>query len=68
MCAVAGPGEKLLLSRNAHKSVIAAVIINGVVPIWVHPKFDGERHMAHPPEATTCATGCGSTRTPRACC
>ncbi|MDN3261523.1 ornithine decarboxylase [Streptomyces sp. CSDS2] len=51
MLAVAGPGEKLLLSRNAHKSVIAAVIINGVEPIWVHPKFDGERHMAHPPEA-----------------
>ncbi|MEW2286117.1 ornithine decarboxylase [Streptomyces sp. NPDC047841] len=51
MCSVAGPGEKLLVSRNAHKSVIAAVIINGVEPIWVHPKFDGERHMAHPPEA-----------------
>ncbi|WP_324787282.1 ornithine decarboxylase [Streptomyces sp. H51] len=50
MCSVAGPGEKLLLSRNAHKSVIAAVIINGVRPIWVHPKFDGERHLAHPPE------------------
>ncbi|WP_129305100.1 aminotransferase class I/II-fold pyridoxal phosphate-dependent enzyme [Streptomyces sp. L2] len=50
MCAVAGPGEKLLLSRNAHKSVIAAVIINGVEPIWVHPKFDTGRHMAHPPE------------------
>jgi arginine/lysine/ornithine decarboxylase len=50
MCSVAGPGEKLLLSRNAHKSVIAAVIINGVTPIWVHPKFDAERHMAHPPE------------------
>ncbi|MEU0007905.1 ornithine decarboxylase [Streptomyces sp. NPDC006314] len=50
MCSVAGPGEKLLLSRNAHKSVIAAVIINGVEPIWVHPKFDAERHLAHPPE------------------
>ncbi|MEU2711330.1 aminotransferase class I/II-fold pyridoxal phosphate-dependent enzyme [Streptomyces sp. NPDC007205] len=50
MCSVAGPGEKLLLSRNAHKSVIAAVIINGVEPIWVHPKFDTERHLAHPPE------------------
>lgn len=50
MCSVAGPGEKLLLSRNAHKSVVAAVIINGVEPIWVHPKFDTERHMAHPPE------------------
>ncbi|MFD7628361.1 aminotransferase class I/II-fold pyridoxal phosphate-dependent enzyme [Streptomyces sp. NPDC059851] len=50
MLAVAGPGEKLLLSRNAHKSVIAGVIINGVEPIWVHPKFDAERHLAHPPE------------------
>ncbi|MEU1012359.1 ornithine decarboxylase [Streptomyces sp. NPDC005890] len=50
MCSVAGPGEKLLLSRNAHKSVISAVIINGVEPIWVHPKFDTERHIAHPPE------------------
>ncbi|MFF9125457.1 aminotransferase class I/II-fold pyridoxal phosphate-dependent enzyme [Streptomyces sp. NPDC014889] len=50
MLAVAGPGEKLLLSRNAHKSVIAAVVVNGVEPIWVHPKFDAERHLAHPPE------------------
>ncbi|WP_418960870.1 aminotransferase class I/II-fold pyridoxal phosphate-dependent enzyme [Streptomyces tritici] len=50
MLAVAGPGEKLLLSRNAHKSVIAGVVVNGVEPIWVHPKFDGERHLAHPPE------------------
>ncbi|MEW2414717.1 ornithine decarboxylase [Streptomyces sp. NPDC046866] len=50
MLAAAGPGEKLLLSRNAHKSVISAVVVNGVEPIWVHPKFDGERHLAHPPE------------------
>ncbi|MFE5406213.1 aminotransferase class I/II-fold pyridoxal phosphate-dependent enzyme [Streptomyces sp. NPDC056580] len=50
MLAVAGPGEKLLISRNAHKSVIAAVIVNGVHPVWVHPKFDAERHLAHPPE------------------
>ncbi|GHE53188.1 ornithine decarboxylase [Streptomyces longispororuber] len=50
MLAVAGPGEKLLISRNAHKSVVASVIINGVEPVWVHPKFDAERHLAHPPE------------------
>jgi arginine decarboxylase len=50
MLAVAGPGEKLLVSRNAHKSVIAGVIVNGVHPVWVHPKFDAERHLAHPPE------------------
>lgn len=50
MLAAAGPGEKLLISRNAHKSVVAAVVVNGVEPIWVHPKFDTERHLAHPPE------------------
>ncbi|MFB8776037.1 aminotransferase class I/II-fold pyridoxal phosphate-dependent enzyme [Streptomyces broussonetiae] len=50
MLAVAGPGEKLLISRNAHKSVIAALIVNGVEPVWVHPKLDAERHLAHPPE------------------
>jgi arginine decarboxylase len=50
MLAVAGPGEKLLLSRNAHKSVIAGVIVNGVRPVWVRPHFDAERHLAHPPE------------------
>src|ERR1700712_4207380 len=50
MLAVAGPGEKLLLSRNAHKSVIAGVIVNGTDPVWVHPRFDEERHIAHPPE------------------
>jgi arginine decarboxylase len=50
MLAVAGPREKLLISRNAHKSVISGVIVNGTVPVWVHPKFDAERHLAHPPE------------------
>jgi arginine decarboxylase len=47
---VAGPGEKLLISRNAHKSVVSGLIISGVRPVWVHPHFDPERHLAHPPE------------------
>jgi arginine/lysine/ornithine decarboxylase len=50
MLAVAGPGEKLLISRNAHKSVLSAVIVNGTDPVWVHPKLDAKRHLAHPPE------------------
>src|SRR3954454_23038955 len=33
MLAVAGPGEKLLVSRNAHKSVLAGLIISGVQPV-----------------------------------
>jgi arginine decarboxylase len=50
MLAVAGPGEKLLISRNAHKSVIAGVIVNGTDPVWVHPHFDPDHALAHPPE------------------
>ncbi|MDR7275725.1 aminotransferase class I/II-fold pyridoxal phosphate-dependent enzyme [Catenuloplanes atrovinosus] len=50
MISVAGPGEKLLVSRNAHKSVIAALIISGVEPVWVHPHFDTGWQLAHPPE------------------
>src|SRR3954468_9599639 len=50
MLAVAGPGEKVLISRNAHKSVISGVIINGTHPVWVHPHFDEKRTIAHPPE------------------
>lgn len=50
MPAAAGPGDKLLLSRNAHKSVTSGVVVNGVEPIWVPPKFDRGRHIAHPPE------------------
>src|SRR5215217_7824445 len=50
MLAVAGPGEKILISRNAHKSVMSGVIINGTHPVWVHPHFDAERTIAHPPE------------------
>jgi arginine/lysine/ornithine decarboxylase len=50
MMSVAGPGEKLLVSRNAHKSVMAGLIISGVRPVWVHPHFDPDRNLAHPPE------------------
>src|SRR3954452_18664243 len=50
MISVAGPGEKLLVSRNAHKSVVSALIISGIVPVWVHPHFDDDLHLAHPPE------------------
>src|SRR5829696_9870240 len=43
---VAGPGEKLLISRNAHKSVISGLIVSGVQPVWVHPHWDPDRHLA----------------------
>ncbi|MFI0448986.1 aminotransferase class I/II-fold pyridoxal phosphate-dependent enzyme [Actinomadura sp. 6N118] len=49
MLSVAGPGEKLLIGRDAHKSVISGLIISGVRPIWVEPSWDADRNVAHPP-------------------
>ncbi|WP_149259997.1 aminotransferase class I/II-fold pyridoxal phosphate-dependent enzyme [Actinomadura sp. K4S16] len=49
MLSVAGPGEKLLVGRDAHKSVVSGLILSGVRPIWVEPQWDPDRHLAHPP-------------------
>jgi arginine/lysine/ornithine decarboxylase len=49
MLAAAGPHEKLLVSRDAHKSVVAGLILAGIRPMWVEPQYDAERHLAHPP-------------------
>jgi lysine decarboxylase len=51
MLSVAGPHEKLLIGRDAHKSVVSGLIISGIEPVWVEPRWDAERHLAHPPSA-----------------
>jgi arginine decarboxylase len=49
MLSVAGPREKLLVSRDAHKSVVSGLILSGVRPIWVEPQWDLDLRLAHPP-------------------
>ena len=51
MLAVAGPHEKLLVGRDAHKSVVSGLVLSGIEPVWVDPQWDAERHLAHPPSA-----------------
>jgi arginine decarboxylase len=51
MLSVAGPHEKLLVGRDAHKSVVAGLILAGIRPIWVEPQWDPELRLAHPPSA-----------------
>ncbi|MFF8513275.1 aminotransferase class I/II-fold pyridoxal phosphate-dependent enzyme [Streptomyces sp. NPDC015492] len=51
MLSVAGPHEKLLVGRDAHKSVISGLILCGIRPVWVEPEWDAERHLAHAPSA-----------------
>src|SRR3954469_10478417 len=43
-----GEGE-ILISRDAHKSVTSALVLSGLMPRWVSPQWDEERHFAHPP-------------------
>jgi lysine decarboxylase len=49
MLSVAGPHEKLLIGRDAHKSVVSGLILAGIEPVWVEPRWDAQRHIAHPP-------------------
>ncbi|MER7172428.1 aminotransferase class I/II-fold pyridoxal phosphate-dependent enzyme [Streptomyces mesophilus] len=57
MLTVAAPHDSLLISRDAHKSVVAGLILAGIEPVWLEPRWDLERHLAHPPSATTVAKG-----------
>lgn len=41
------PGEKLLIPRNVHKSVLTAVVLSGADPIFMAPEIDRERGVAH---------------------
>ncbi len=51
MLSVAGPHEKLLIGRDAHKSVVSGLILSGIEPVWVEPRWDAGRRLAHPPSA-----------------
>ena len=33
-------GEKILVPRNAHKSVLMGLILSGAVPVWINPEYD----------------------------
>nr|AIE77287.1 arginine decarboxylase [uncultured bacterium pBIO2160] len=44
---VCKPGEKIILPRNAHKSIISAVIFSGAIPIFIHPELDESLGISH---------------------
>jgi arginine/lysine/ornithine decarboxylase len=49
MLAVAGRHGRILVGRDAHKSVISGLVLSGLEPTWVHPRYDTDQHLAHPP-------------------
>jgi len=44
---VCAPGEKIIVPRNVHKSVMSAIIFAGARPIFVSPVMDTELGIAH---------------------
>lgn len=40
--ATCNPGDKIIIPRNAHKSVYAGVILSGALPIYVQPEVNDE--------------------------
>jgi arginine/lysine/ornithine decarboxylase len=49
MAVAGGAGGGLLVSRDSHKSIVAGLIFSGVQPRWITPRWDADRHFAHPP-------------------
>ena len=43
---VVGPGDKILIPRNAHRSIIGGIILSGAVPVFMHPEVDLELGIA----------------------
>ena len=43
---VCGPGDKIIVPRNAHRSVIGGIILSGGVPVFVTPVIDEELGIA----------------------
>jgi lysine decarboxylase len=41
------PGDKILVPRNVHKSVLAAIIFSGAVPVFIYPEIDHDLGISH---------------------
>lgn len=45
--AVCGPGDKIIVPRNVHKSVMSAIIFSGAIPVFIHPEVDERLGISH---------------------
>ncbi|MGG3466223.1 aminotransferase class I/II-fold pyridoxal phosphate-dependent enzyme [Neobacillus pocheonensis] len=44
---VCSPGDKILVPRNVHKSIMSAIVFSGAVPIFIHPEVDSHFGISH---------------------
>jgi arginine/lysine/ornithine decarboxylase len=45
-------GDKILVSRNCHKSVYHAIYMNGLKPVYIYPRFYDEMELNGPVEVS----------------
>jgi len=43
---IAGPGDKIIVPRNAHRSIIGGIILSGAIPVFIQPAVDNELGIA----------------------
>lgn len=43
---ICGPGDKIIIPRNAHRSIIGGVILCGGIPVFVEPVIDNDLGIA----------------------
>ena len=44
---VVGPGDKIIVPRNVHKSIMSAIVFAGAIPIFIHPEVDKDLGISH---------------------
>ncbi|TAE61443.1 MAG: aminotransferase class I/II-fold pyridoxal phosphate-dependent enzyme [Nostocales cyanobacterium] len=40
-------GDKIILPRNIHSSVISGLVLSGAIPIFIYPEYDDNLDIAH---------------------
>ncbi len=44
---VVGPGDKIIVPRNVHKSIMSAIVLAGAIPIFIAPEIDTYYGISH---------------------
>lgn len=50
---VVGDGDKIIIPRNVHKSIMAGIIMSGAIPVYMQPEVDKKLGIAHGVSADT---------------
>jgi arginine decarboxylase len=45
--AVCNPGDKIIVPRNVHKSIMSGIVLSGATPIFLHPEIDPVFGISH---------------------